>query len=93
MKFKKYTVYKGKINDKHFVPVIRQMMRKVKVQDPGDTLFLEDQLIHTKDFIVQNDKLYGMKVVEDAGDSAVLKEGQIITPRELRDENFIETYG
>jgi DNA-directed RNA polymerase subunit beta' len=55
MKFKKYTVY-CKINDKHEV-VIRQMMRKVRVQDPGDTLFLEDQLIHTKDFIVQNDSL------------------------------------
>jgi DNA-directed RNA polymerase subunit beta' len=64
------------------------MMRKVRVQDPGDTLFLEDQLIHTKDF-VQNDKLYGMKVVEDAGDSSALKEGQIITPRELRDENSL----
>jgi DNA-directed RNA polymerase subunit beta' len=49
MRFKKYTVYKGKINDKHF-EVIRQMMRKVRVQDPGDTLFLEDQLIHTKRF-------------------------------------------
>jgi DNA-directed RNA polymerase subunit beta' len=59
------------------------MMRKVRVQDPGDTLFLEDQLIHTKDFIVQNDK-YGMKVIEDAGDSANLKEGQIVSPRELR---------
>jgi DNA-directed RNA polymerase subunit beta' len=46
-----------KINDKHF-EVVRQMMRKVRVQDPGDTLFLEDQLIHTKDFIVQNDKLW-----------------------------------
>jgi DNA-directed RNA polymerase subunit beta' len=55
------------------------MMRKVRVQDPGDTLFLEDQLIHTKDFIFQNDKLYGMKVVEDAGDSANLKEGQIVS--------------
>jgi hypothetical protein len=62
MRFKKYTVYK-KINDKHFEVVIRQMMRKVRVQDPGDTLFLEDQLIHTKDFIFQNDKLYGMKVL------------------------------
>jgi DNA-directed RNA polymerase subunit beta' len=83
MRFKKYTVCKVKINDKHFEVVIRQMMRKVRVQDPGDTLFLEDQLIHTKDFIVENDKLYGMKVIEDAGDSANLKEGQIITPREL----------
>jgi DNA-directed RNA polymerase subunit beta' len=67
-----------KINDKHFEVVIRQMMRKVRVQDPGDTLFLEDQLIHTKDFIVQNDKLWYES--EDAGDSANLKEGQIVSP-------------
>ena len=65
------------------------MMRKVRVQDPGDTLFLEDQLIHTSDFIVENDKLYGVKVVEDAGDSANLKPGQLISPRELRDENSL----
>jgi DNA-directed RNA polymerase subunit beta' len=65
------------------------MMRKVRVEDPGDTLFLEEQLIHTADFIVENDKLYGMKVVEDAGDSEVLKPGQIISPRELRDENSL----
>jgi DNA-directed RNA polymerase subunit beta' len=84
-----YRLQGVKINDKHFEVVIRQMMRKVRVQDPGDTLFLEDQLIHTKDFIVQNDKLYGMKVVEDSGDSAVLKPGQIITPRDLRDENSL----
>jgi DNA-directed RNA polymerase subunit beta' len=56
-------VYRLRGNDKHFEVVIRQMMRKVRVQDPGDTLFLEDQLIHTKDFIVE-DKLYGMKVKE-----------------------------
>ena len=82
-----YRLQGVKINDKHFEVVIRQMMRKVRVQDPGDTLFLEDQLIHTKDFIVQNDKLYGMKVVEDAGDSEVLKPGQIVSVRDLRDEN------
>jgi DNA-directed RNA polymerase subunit beta' len=87
MKFKKYTVCKVKINDKHFEVVIRQMMRKVRVQDPGDTLFLEDQLIHTKDFIVQKHK-YGMKVIEDAGDSANLKEGQIVSPRELRESLY-----
>jgi DNA-directed RNA polymerase subunit beta' len=69
--------------------VIRQMMRKVIVEDPGDTLFLEEQLIHTKDFIVENDRLYGMKVVEDAGDSDTLKPGQIVSPRELRDENSL----
>ena len=84
-----YRLQGVKINDKHFEVVIRQMMRKVRVQDPGDTLFLEDQLIHTKDFILENDKLYGMKVVEDAGDSDSLKPGQIITPRQLRDENSL----
>ncbi|RYZ53551.1 MAG: DNA-directed RNA polymerase subunit beta', partial [Sphingobacteriales bacterium] len=84
-----YRLQGVKINDKHFEVVIRQMMRKVQVQDPGDTLFLEDQLIHTKDFIVENDKLYGMKVVEDAGDSDNLKPGQIVSPRDLRDENSL----
>ena len=84
-----YRLQGVKINDKHFEVVIRQMMRKVRIQDPGDTLFLEDQLSHTSDFIVENDKLYGMKVVEDAGDSENLKPGQIISPRELRDENSL----
>jgi DNA-directed RNA polymerase subunit beta' len=84
-----YRLQGVKINDKHFEVVIRQMMRKVRVQDPGDTLFLEDQLIHTKDFIVENDKLYGMKMVEEAGDSENLKPGQIISPRTLRDENSL----
>jgi DNA-directed RNA polymerase subunit beta' len=84
-----YRLQGVKINDKHFEVVIRQMMRKVQIQDPGDTLFLEDQLAHTSDFIVENDKLYGMKVVEDAGDSDTLKAGQIVSPRELRDENSI----
>ncbi|MFY7810887.1 MAG: DNA-directed RNA polymerase subunit beta', partial [Flavobacterium sp.] len=84
-----YRLQGVKINDKHFEVVIRQMMRKVIVQDPGDTLFLEDQMVHTKDFIEENDKLYTMKVVEDAGDSVNLKPGQIITPRQLRDENSL----
>lgn len=84
-----YRLQGVKINDKHFEVVIRQMMRKVKIEDPGDTLFLEDQLAHTSDFIVENDKLYGMKVVEDAGDSDSLKAGQIISPRQLRDENSL----
>jgi len=65
------------------------MMRKVRIVDPGDTLFLEDQLAHTSDFLVENDKLYGMKVVEEAGDSENLKPGQIISPRQLRDENSL----
>jgi len=84
-----YRLQGVKINDKHFEVVIRQMMRKVRIQDPGDTLLLEDQLAHTSDFIVENDKLYGMKFVEDAGDSDNLKPGQIITARQLRDENSL----
>jgi DNA-directed RNA polymerase subunit beta' len=84
-----YRLQGVKINDKHFEVVIRQMMRKVRIVDPGDTLFLEDQLAHTSDFLVENDKLYGMKVVEEAGDSEHLKPGQIISPRQLRDENSL----
>ncbi|MBB1138627.1 DNA-directed RNA polymerase subunit beta' [Myroides sp. WP-1] len=84
-----YRLQGVKINDKHFEVVIRQMMRKVQIQDPGDTLFLEDQLIHTSDFIVENDRLFGMKVVVDAGESENLKEGQIVSMRELRDENSL----
>ena len=84
-----YRLQGVKINDKHFEVIVRQMMRKVKIQDPGDTLFLEEQLVHKDDFIEENDKLFGKKVVEDAGDSENLKPGQIITMRQLRDENSL----
>ena len=84
-----YRLQGVKINDKHFEVVVRQMMRKVKIIDSGDTLFLENQLIHKNDFIQENDAIYGMKVVEDAGESENLKEGQIISSRQLRDENSI----
>jgi DNA-directed RNA polymerase subunit beta' len=84
-----YRLQGVKINDKHFEVVVRQMMRKVQIIDSGDTIFLEDQLVHKSDFIEENDKIFGMKVVEDAGDSVSLKPGQIITMRELRDENSI----
>ena len=84
-----YRLQGVKINDKHFEVVIRQMMRKVRIEDPGDTLFLEEQLVHASDFIAENDRLFGLKIVEDAGDSSNLKEGQILTTRELRDENSI----
>lgn len=84
-----YRLQGVKINDKHFEVIIRQMMRKVQILDPGDTLFLEEQLVHTKDFIEENDKLFGMKVVEDAGDSETLKPGQIVSARVLRDENSL----
>jgi DNA-directed RNA polymerase subunit beta' len=84
-----YRLQGVKINDKHFEVVVRQMMRKVKIVDSGDTIFLENQLVHKYDFIEENDKIFGMKVVTNAGDSQVLKEGQIVTPRELRDENSL----
>ncbi len=84
-----YRLQGVKINDKHFEVVVRQMMRKVKINDPGDTIFLENQLIHKYDFITENDELFGKKVVEEAGDSENLKEGQLITSRDLRDENSI----
>ena len=86
-----YRLQGVKINDKHFEVVVRQMMRKVRIQDSGDTIFLENQLVHKSDFIDENDDIFGKKVIEDAGDSATLKAGQIVTARELRDENSILT--
>ena len=84
-----YRLQGVKINDKHFEVVVRQMMRKVRIVDSGDTSFLEDQLAHKDDFIEENDKIFGMKVIENAGDSENLKEGQIVSARKLRDENSI----
>ena len=84
-----YRLQGVKINDKHFEVVVRQMMRKVKIIDSGDTIFLENQLIHKNDFIEINDNIYGMKVVEEAGDSETLVAGQIVSARVLRDENSI----
>ena len=84
-----YRLQGVKINDKHFEVVVRQMMRKVKIQDSGDTIFLQDQLIHKSDFIDENDSIFGKKIVEDAGDSATFKVGQIISSRDYRDENSI----
>jgi DNA-directed RNA polymerase subunit beta' len=84
-----YRLQGVKINDKHFEVVVRQMMRKVRIIDSGDTLFLENQLIHKNDFILENDAIYGMKVIEDAGDSENVKAGQIISARQLRDENSL----
>ena len=84
-----YRLQGVKINDKHFEVVVRQMMRKVRIIDSGDTTFLENQLVHKSDFIEENDEIFGMKVVEDAGDSENIKAGQIVSPRELRDENSL----
>ena len=84
-----YRLQGVKINDKHFEVVVRQMMRKVRIIDSGDTLFLEDQLVHKSDFIEQNDQIFGLKVIDDSGDSVNVKAGQIISARQLRDENSI----
>ncbi len=75
------------INDKHFEIIVRQMMRKVLVEDPGDTCFLEQEMVDKFDFIDENDRIWGKKVVIDAGDSENLHRGQIVTLRKLRDEN------
>ena len=82
-----YRLQGVKINDKHFEVIVRQMMRKVEILDPGDTRFLEGDLVNKLDFNDVNDRIFGMKVVEDAGESENLSVGQIITARELRDEN------
>jgi DNA-directed RNA polymerase subunit beta' len=84
-----YRLQGVKINDKHFEVVVRQMMRKVKIQDPGDSIFLEGQLVYKLDFIKENDSLYGMKIVEEVGSSNNLKAGQMISSRQLRDENSL----
>ncbi len=82
-----YRLQGVKINDKHFEVIVRQMMRKVEIEDPGDTRFLEGELVNKIDFHEINDEIFGMKVVEDKGDSENLENGQIITARKLRDEN------
>ncbi|AEV32465.1 DNA-directed RNA polymerase subunit beta' [Owenweeksia hongkongensis] len=84
-----YRLQGVKINDKHFEVIVRQMMRKVDIQDPGDTMFLEGNLVHKNDFIKQNDWIFDKKVVMEPGESENLKAGQIITARKLRDENSL----
>ncbi len=82
-----YRMQGVKINDKHFEVIVRQMMNKVKIEDPGDTRFFEDQVIDKWDFIEENDSLFDKVVVMDAGDSQELQAGMIVTVRKLRDEN------
>ena len=82
-----YRLQGVKINDKHFEIIVRQMMRKVLINDPGDTTFLEQEMADKLDFAEENDRIWGKKVVTDAGDSETLKAGQIISARKLRDEN------
>ncbi len=82
-----YRLQGVKINDKHFEIIVRQMMRKVDIVDPGDTKFLEKQVVDKWEFMDENDWIFSKKVILDGGDSQVLKAGQIITARKLRDEN------
>ena len=84
-----YRLQGVKINDKHFEVIVRQMMRKVIIDDPGDTKFLEKQLVDKVGVMEENDWIYDKKVIEDIGDSQTLKAGQIITPRKLRDDNSV----
>ena len=84
-----YRLQGVKINDKHIEVIVRQMMKKVEIVDAGDTKFLEEDLEDRYDFIQENDRIYDKKVVTDAGESATLKAGQIVTLRELREENSI----
>ena len=82
-----YRLQGVKINDKHFEIIVRQMMRKVQINEPGDTSFLEQEIVDKLDFSEENDRIWGKKVVIDAGDSENLQKGQIVTARKLRDEN------
>ena len=84
-----YRLQGVKINDKHFEIIVRQMMRKVQINDPGDTSFLESDVVDKLDFAEENDRIWGKKVVTDAGDSENLHKGQIVTARKLRDENSL----
>ncbi|MSQ38729.1 MAG: DNA-directed RNA polymerase subunit beta', partial [Chitinophagaceae bacterium] len=84
-----YRLQGVKINDKHIEVIVRQMMKKVEIVDAGDTKFLEEDLEDRFDFIEENDRIYDKKVVTDEGESAKLKAGQIVTVRELREENSI----
>ena len=82
-----YRLQGVRINDKHFEIIVRQMMRKVQIDEPGDTRFLEQQVVDKLEFMEENDRIWGKKVVVDAGDSQNMQPGQIVTARKLRDEN------
>jgi DNA-directed RNA polymerase subunit beta' len=82
-----YRMQGVEINDKHFEIIVRQMMKKVEIIEPGDTRYLEGDVVDKLDFLEENDRIWGRKVITDAGDSELLKEGQIVTARRLHDEN------
>ncbi len=82
-----YRLQGVKINDKHFEVIVRQMMRKVEIVEAGDTNFLEQQIVDKLDFSAENDRIWGKKVVVDAGDSETMKKGMIVTTNKLRNEN------
>ncbi|HLR00631.1 MAG TPA: DNA-directed RNA polymerase subunit beta' [Sphingobacterium sp.] len=84
-----YRLQGVKINDKHFETIVHQMMQKVHIEDPGDSIFLEKEAVSKWDFVEENDALYDKKVVEDQGDSTSLRPGQIVSLRELREENSL----
>ncbi len=84
-----YRMQGVKINDKHFEVIVRQMMRKVEIEDAGDTRFLEKQIVDKSDFTTENDWVFAKKIVLDGGDSETLRPGMIITARRLRDENSL----
>ena len=84
-----YRLQGVKINDKHFEVIVRQMMRKVQIDEPGDTRFLEQQVVDKLEFAEENDRIWGKKVVIDGGDSETMVPGMIVTARKLRDENSL----
>ncbi|WP_341658760.1 DNA-directed RNA polymerase subunit beta' [Blattabacterium cuenoti] len=87
-----YRLQGVKINDKHFEVIVLQMMRKVEVIDIGDTKFLEGNIEYKDDFIEENDRISQMRVVEDSGNSEIIKNGEIISYRDLRNENAVLKY-
>jgi DNA-directed RNA polymerase subunit beta' len=84
-----YRLQGVRINDKHIEVIVRQMMRKINIVDPGDTRFLEDDLVDKFEFVDENDYIYDKKVVTEVGESTKLRAGQIVSLREVREENSI----
>jgi DNA-directed RNA polymerase subunit beta' len=84
-----YRLQGVRINDKHIEVIVRQMMRKVSIVDPGDTKFLEEDLTDKFEFLEENDYIFDKKVVTDAGESGKMRPGQIVSLRELREENSV----